>query len=116
MKKSWPNGESVSLDLLKSVFNKIADAKVKLQIGNLALDGGFNKCASLSYVRSERAFFEHEIAHHVGVLFSVGQAHGLSAFINDCACRMVLQVPANPRQVADDWNIHLAQIFCRSNA
>src|SRR4029077_17517356 len=113
MKECWPKGESVSLDLLKSVLNKIADAKVKLQIRNLALRGGFNKCASLRHVRCERAFFEHEIAHHVGVLFSVGQAYGLSAFINDCARRMILQLLANSRQIADDWNIHLAQILCR---
>ena len=37
MQKRWSNGEGVSFDSLESVFNKVAHAKMKLQVGNVTL-------------------------------------------------------------------------------
>src|ERR1051325_1567733 len=52
VQQSGPHSECVAFDLLESMLNKIADAKVELQIGNLGARGGFNKSSCLCHVRS----------------------------------------------------------------
>jgi len=44
------HGESVPFDLLESVLNKIANAKMKLQVGHLGAGRSFDKSAGLRHV------------------------------------------------------------------
>ena len=50
MQQSWPHGECVAFDLLESVLNKIADAKMKLQVGYLGAGRSFDKRSGFRHV------------------------------------------------------------------
>src|SRR6185312_131932 len=57
MQQGWPHGECVAFYLLESMLNKIADAKMKLQIGYLGAGRGPDKRASLRHVGGQRPAF-----------------------------------------------------------
>src|SRR6478752_2398602 len=52
MQESRTESKCVTFNLLEAVLHKIANAKMKLQVGNLRATGGFDESASLRHVGS----------------------------------------------------------------
>src|SRR6185312_7804324 len=57
MQQGWPHGECVAFYLLESMLNKIANAKMKLQIGYLSAGRSFHESAGLRHVGGQRPAF-----------------------------------------------------------
>src|SRR5262249_36415086 len=108
MQQRRAESEGVLLDLLESVFDKVAGGEVILHVWRWKISGCLDESPDFGHVGGQGPGLEGKVATQVRNALRACQTKGLCALVGGGHLWMVLQVAAYSRHVTEDRNIQVA--------